>query len=275
MILDLDKQEHLPMINMYKKCKGIALISRYLPELNPLNKMYVINSLEDWEKVEEEFPIEMMTARCDCPKGVNGKLPNGQTFHRDRVKGYIEEVKTAVPDAVIILENMKSGTNERIHTQGGANIEFKIGDYVYIDYVGFGFDARELCLGKAVHESWNIPWNEVIFMKDSAIQLYKIYETTSEEYVETAKERIKFLIKAFPDRKDEIFQSMPPRYAKMRKQIFRDITEQIIIPLYIQQEQLSRDGLRSFCVEVNIVEDGTLVPMEIEVPDRFKEKDSR
>ena len=26
-------------------------------------------------------------------------------------------------------------------------------------------------------------------------------------------------------------------------------------------------------VEVNIVEDGTLVPMEIQVPDRFKEKD--
>lgn len=96
---------------------------------------------------------------------------------------------------------MKSGTNERIHTQGGVNVEFKIRDHVYIDYVGPGFDARELCLGKAVHESWNIPWEEV------------------------------------------------------------------------QRERLSRDGLRSFCVEVNIIEDGTLVPMEIEVPDRFKNKD--
>lgn len=65
MILDIDKKEHIPMINRYKKCKGIALVNKYLPQLTPLNKMYVINSLEDWEKVENEFPLEMMTVRCD------------------------------------------------------------------------------------------------------------------------------------------------------------------------------------------------------------------
>lgn len=273
MILDLSKKEHLPMINMYKKCKGIALVDKYLPQLSPLNKMYVINSLEDWEKVEHEFPVQMMTARCDCPKGVNGKLPNGQTFNRDRVRGYIEEVKSAVPDAVIILEDMKSGSNERIHTQGGVNLDIQIGDHVYIDYVGPGFDCRELCTGKAAHETWNIPWNEVPFLKDSAITKYKTSEISQEEYVETAKERILFLIKAFPDRKDEILQTIPKRYNRISRQIFRDVREQVIFPLWLQHEQLLRDGLGSFGVEVNVVEDGTLVPMEIEVPDRFKNKD--
>ena len=275
MILDLSKKEHLPMINMYKKCKGIALVDKYLPKLSPLNKMYVINSLEDWEKVEHEFPAQMMTARCDCPKGVNGKLPNGQTFNRDRVRGYIEEVKSAVPDAVIILEDMKSGSNERIHTQGGVNLDIQIGDHVYIDYVGPGFDCRELCTGKAAHETWNIPWNEVPFLKDSAITKYKTSEISQEEYVETAKERILFLIKAFPDRKEEILQTMPKRYNGISRQIFRDVREQVIFPLWLQHEQLLRDGLGSFGVEVNVVEDGTLVPMEIEVPDRFKNKNDK
>ena len=275
MILDLSKKEHLPMINMYKKCKGIALVDKYLPKLSPLNKMYVINSLEDWEKVEHEFPVQMMTARCDCPKGVNGKLPNGQTFNRDRVRGYIEEVKSAVPDAVIILEDMKSGSNERIHTQGGVNLDIQIGDHVYIDYVGPGFDCRELCTGKAAHETWNIPWNEVPFLKDSAITKYKTSEISQEEYVETAKERILFLIKAFPDRKEEILQTMPKRYNGISRQIFRDVREQVIFPLWLQHEQLLKDGLGSFGVEVNIVEDGTLVPMEIEVPDRFKNKNDK
>ena len=273
MILDLSKKEHLPMINMYEKCKGIALVDKYLPQLSPLNKMYVINSLEDWEKVEHEFPVQMMTARCDCPKGVNGKLPNGQTFNRDRVRGYIEEVKSAVPDAVIILEDMKSGSNERIHTQGGINLDIQIGDHVYIDYVGPSFDCRELCTGKASHETWNIPWNEVPFLKDSAITKYKTSEISQKEYIETAKERILFLIKAFPDRKDEILQTMPKRYNGISKQIFRDVREQIIFPLWLQHEKLLRDGLGNFGVEVNIVEDGTLVPMEIEIPDRFKNKD--
>lgn len=275
MILDLNKKEHLPLINTYKKCKGIALVDKYLPELSPLNKMYVINSIEDWEKVEDEFPIQMMTARCDCPKGINGKLPNGQTFHRDRVRGYIEEVKSAVPDAVIILEDMKSGSNERIHTQGGLTLDVQIGDHVYMDYVGPGFDARELCIGKAVHEAWNIPWEEVPFMKDSAIKKYKTTEVSQKEYIETAKERALFLIKAFPDRKDEILETIPKRYNGISRQIFRDVREQVIFPLWLQHEQLSRDGLHNFGVEVNIVEDGTLVPMEIQVPDRFKEKENQ
>lgn len=275
MILDLNKKEHLPMINTYKKCKGIALVDRYLPKLSPLNKMYVINSMEDWKKVENEFPIQMMTARCDCPKGINGKLPNGQTFNRDRVRGYIEEVKSAVPDAVIILEDMKSDSNERIHTQGGVNLDIQIGDHVYMDYVEPGFDCRELCIVKAVHETWNIPWEEVPFMKDSAIQKYKTMEVSQREYIETAKERALFLIKAFPDRKDEILETIPKRYNGISRQIFRDVREQVIFPLWLQHEQLSKDGLRSFGVEVNIVEDGTLVPMEIQVPDRFKEKENQ
>lgn len=272
MILDLSKKQHVPLINMYKKCKGIALVDKYLPQLTPLNKMYVIDSLEDWEQVESEFPVTMMTARCDCPKGVNGKLPSGQTFNRDRVKGYIQEVKSAVPNAVIILQDMKKGTNERIHTQGTVCLDVKIGDYVYMDYVGPSFDCREMCLGKATHESWNIPWSEVPFMKDSAITKYKTSEISQEGYIETAKERIAFLVKAFPDRADEIFETMPKRYKGISRQAFRDVRDQVIFPLWMQHEQLLRDGLGSFGVEVNIVEDGTLVPMEIQVPDRFKEK---
>lgn len=275
MILDLDKKEHVPIINMYKKCKGIALVNKYLPKLSPLNKMYVIESLKDWEKVEKEFPEKMMTARCDCPKGVNGKLPSGQTFNRDRVKGYIEEVKSAVPDAVIILEDMKPGSNERIHTQGGVTLDIQIGDHVYMDYVGPSFDARELCKGKAVHEAWNIPWEDVPFMKESAISKYKIAEINQKEYIETAKERMLFLIKAFPDRKDEILETMPKKYNGISRQIFRDVKEQIIFSLWIQHEELERNGLKNFGVEINIAEDGTLVPMEIQVPDRFKEKENQ
>jgi hypothetical protein len=33
------------------------------------------------------------------------------------VRGYIQEVKSAVPNAVIILQDMKKGTNERIHNR--------------------------------------------------------------------------------------------------------------------------------------------------------------
>lgn len=272
MILDFNKKEHLPIIYQFKKCQGIALVDKYLPKLSPLKKMYVIDSVEDWEKVENEFPVQMMTARCDSKEGINVYLPSGQTFNRSRVRGYIEEVKSADPDAVIILEDMKSGTNERIHTQGGISLDVKIGDYIYMDYVGPGFDCREICTGKATHEAWNIPWGYVPFLKDADMFKYKTMEISQREYIETLKERISFLINAFPDRKEEILETIPKIFAGMNRQIFRSVREQIIFNLYLQHDQLSKDGLDGFGVEINVVEDGTLVPMEIQVPERFKEK---
>ena len=275
MILDLSKKEHVPLINQYKKCKGISLVEKYLPELSPLNKMYVINSEEDWKKVKDEFPINMMTVRCDSPRGIEGKLPEGQTFHRDRVNQYIRDVKKLVPDAVIILEDLKEGTNERIHTRGGFNLDIKIGDYVYIDYAGPSFDCGILCRGKGSHESWAVPWEEVPFMNDSAVRKYKRTEINETQYIETAKERIKFLLHAYPDKKDEIFETVPKRYNGIDINIFRDLMDKVIFPLYIRHEELSRDGMNHFGVELNVVQDGRLVPFEIDVPERFKEKESQ
>lgn len=157
----------------------------------------------------------------------------------------------------------------------GILLDVKIGDHIYIDYVGPSFDCRELCTGKAAHETWNIPWDEVPFMKESAIHKYKTSEITQEQYIETAKERMLFLVKAFPNRKDEIIETMPKRYPGIKRSLFRDLREQVIFPLWLQHEEFSRNGLNSFGIEINVVEDGRLVPMEIDVPDRFKIKDNK
>jgi len=271
MLLDYRIKEHIPLMNRYKKVKGINLINTYLPHLNPLDKMYVIDSEEDWNKIENEFPLDKTTARCDSLIGVNGKLPDGQTFHRDRVRDYIKEVRSASPDGVVILQQMKPGYNERIHTQGGVNIDVVIGDAIRLEYVGPSFDCRELCKGKASHEAWYVPWDEVPFLEESSSGKYKIGETSHKGYVDSAKERCAFLLAAYPDKKDEIFTSMPPRYKGIKRQILRDIIEQVIFPLYDKREMLARNGLRHFGVELNVIEDGTLVPLELAVGDRFSE----
>lgn len=106
---------------------------------------------------------------------------------------------------------------------------------MYMDYVGPSFDCREMCLGKATHESWSIPWSEVPFMKDSAITKYKTSEISQEGYVETAKERIAFLVNTFLDRADEIFETIPKRYKGISRQAFRDIRDQVIFSLIIKR----------------------------------------
>ena len=44
---------------MYKKCKGICLVDKYLPKLSPLNKMYIVRNEEEWEQVKNDFPINI------------------------------------------------------------------------------------------------------------------------------------------------------------------------------------------------------------------------
>lgn len=273
MILRLDQKEHVPLIYRYPKCKGIALVDKYLHDLTPFRKMYVIDTLEDWERVEKEFPINMMSVRCDCPSGFNPKLPHGQTFERNRVKDYIKEVKSIDKNAVIILEDMIEGRNERIHSRGGAVIDIEIGNNIKIEYVGQGFDARELCANLASHEAWSILWEKVLILDDFSKLKYRIYKVTPERYWIQRNERIKFLNKAYPNQKEEILKSIPEEYGEIKDWIFRDIVEQIIIPLYIKKEELRRNGLNSFCVEVNIANDlneyDILVPMEIQLRKRF------
>ena len=305
MILDYKKREHLQLLNRYKKVKGITLIRRYLPHLDPLEKMYVIDSEEDWEKVYDEFPVDKVTARCDCPIGVNGKLLDGQTFRRDNVRRYIKDLKEAVPDGVVILQEMKPGYNERTYTQGGVNIDVVIGEGIRMEYVGASFDCRELCKGKASHEAWYIPWDEVPFLKECSIGKYKVGEISEEGYKESAKERCAFLMEtflkeylmkhhqiddveqvdskltanerqalvdAYEAKTKEILAVMPHRYKGINRQILRDVISQVIFPLYDQRGTLVRDGLKHFGVELNVVKDGTLVPLELSVGERFVQK---
>lgn len=272
MILDFSKKENVTLLNKYKKCRGIILVDRYLPELTPFNKVFIIDSLEDWKKVENQFPRDMITVRCDCPRGIEGKLPEGRTFSRDRVNEYIEEVKSKVPDGVIILEDMKQGTNERLHTKGGINLDIRINEQISIDYAGPSFDCGALTRNNSAHQTWNIPWEDVPFLKDFAINKYKIWQITQDRYVETAKKRIKFLLKENPQNSEEIFETMPKRFSGMEIQVFRDMRDKVIFPLWLQHNRLLHDGLKHFGVEINVVEDGRMVPMEITVPERFKSK---
>ena len=279
MILDYKKREHIPFLNKYKKVKGITLIRKYLPHLDPLEKMYVIDSEEDWEKVYDEFPVDKVTARCDCLVGVNGQLLDGQTFLRDNVSGYIKELKAAVPDGVVILQQMKPGYNERIYTQGGVNIDVVIGECIRLEYVGPSFDCRELCKGKASHEAWYIPWNEVPFLKESSMGKYKVGEILEAGYKASAEERCSFLMEtflkeylmkhhqiddveqvdskltanerqalvdAYEAKTKEILAVMPHRYKGINRQILRDVISQVIFPLYDQRGTLLRDGLYFF-----------------------------
>lgn len=155
--------------------------------------------------------------------------------------------------------------------------------------------------------AWCIPWDEVPFLKESSIGKYKIGEISQAGYKASAEERCSFLMgtflkeyligkhkidsmsqvdsnlspqdkqalfEAYVTKKKQILAVMPNGYKGVKRQILRDVIDQVIFPLYDQREMLARNGLKHFGVEMNVIQDGTLVPLELSIGARFIQKGS-
>lgn len=277
MILNLDNLSHAHLIARYPKVKGLQQSNKYLPHLNPLEKCYIIETLDEWRKVEKEFPEHSMTVRSDVPKGkgIGQDLPKGQTFDRSKVEEYIQNVKKVDSDAVVILQHMKLGTNERLHTKGAMCLWVVVGDQIKMEYCGPSSDCGDITGKASAHASWIIPWDEVLFLKSTQIRKWLRYEIDPEGYKLARESRIKDLLTKYCTdvSETEIRSTVPTSYVKMSPAMFDDIVEQVLVPLYAQRERLLIDGLNSFGFECNIVSDGRIVPMELSVPERFQNQD--
>ena len=164
----------------------------------------------------------------------------------------------------------EEGTNERVDTAGAFCIDANIGGMVHIGYTGICFDCRELTKGKAEHETWQIPWNEISCVTSKNHRRFYIQTISQEAYQATAIERMKFLIKEYPERKDEIIEKMPKKYQGVEPKIMDNLIEEVLIPLALRKQELLQDGLDKFDVELNILKNGRLIPFEICRPERFR-----
>lgn len=272
MIINMNEQNDSKYFNMLQKARGIKLISKYLPNLSVHKQLYVVNTIEEWNKIKDKFP-ETVTVRTDSRNG--RPIPNigGTTCKKDNVEQYFKKAFSIEKEPYFLCMELEEGTGERIDTSGGILIDVTMGGMVYIGYVGPGFDCRELTKGKAEHETWTIPWNDLLFIKSSGLYKYHFQTISQQAYKPTAIERMKFLIDEYPERKEEIINKMPKQYNKVRPIIMENLLEQVLIPLYMQKEELLKDGLNKFDVELNVLSNGRFIPMEICRPERFIKRD--
>ncbi len=269
MILDMNNVKDTVYFNQLQKGKGIKLISKYLPKLLVHKQVYSVNTIDEWQQIKDRFP-DIVTIRTDSLFGM--PIPNigGITRNKQKVEEYFEEARKKVQNPYFLCMEFEEGTNERIDTKGGFCMDVNIGGMVHIGHTGACFDARELTKGKAEHETWQIPWNEIACITSKNHRKWHIQTISQEAYRDTAIERMKFLIKEYPERKEEIIQKMPKRYQEVDTQVMDSLIEQVLMPLVIRKQELLQDGLDKFDVEINILKNGRLIPMEICRPERFK-----
>lgn len=274
MIIDIDEKKDSKYFNMLQKARGIKLIYKYLPNLLIHKQLYVVNNIEEWNKIKDKFP-ETVTIRTDNKNGM--PIPNigGTTCKKNEVEQYFKKAYSIEKEPYFLCMELEAGTGERINTLGGILIDVTMGGTVYVGYVGPCFDCRELTKGKAEHETWKIPWNDLLFIKPSNLYQYHTQTISQKAYISTAIERMCFLVSEYPERTYEIVEKMPGKYLPVKPQIMENLIEQVLVPLYMQKEELLKDGLNKFDVEMNVLSSGRIIPMEICRPERFIKKDKK
>lgn len=269
MILDMNNPEHTIHFNRLQKGRGIKLISKYLPNLLVHKQVYSINTLEEWQQIKHRLP-EIVTIRTDNLAGMPIPETGGITRNKENVEQYFEETRKKEQNPYFLCMEFEEGTNERVDTAGGFVIDANICGMVYIGHTGMCFDCRELTKGKAEHETWKIAWDEISCMTSKNHRRFHVQTISQEVYRATTIERMKFLIKEYPERKDEIIEKMPKKYQEVEPRIMDNLIEEVLIPLALRKQELLQDGLDKFDVELNILKNGRLVPMEICRPERFR-----
>jgi hypothetical protein len=278
MIIDMNNPKDQQKINQLQKASGVKLIQKYLPHLCVQKQVFSVNTIEEWRQIKDKLP-QTVTIRTD--NRIGNPIPEmaGITCEKEKVEEYMKEALGKEKEPYFLCMELEENTGERINTKGGFLIDATMGGTVKIEHTGPMFDCRELTKGKAAHETWEIPWEDVLFMKGSNHRKWHLKTISQEAYRDTAVERMIYLIGKYKERKQEIMEKMPAKYKEIDPRIMEKLINEVIIPMWLRKEELLKDGLEKFDVELNILANNRFVPFEICRPERFiyqaKKKEER
>lgn len=258
-------------IAKYGKAYGAVLLAKWLPNINRTRNLFVLDSYEDFLLIEDKLP-DIFIVRADAKTGEPATLGvEGNFVRKDEVKEYILKVKQSNPKGAVLCLDQEEGTREKVRTDGAFNVYLQMGQKVYIDYLGKGFDMGGITKGRENHETWSFDWNDALFVTPYNMNRYSHTIITQEQYLGSARRRLQQLLDLGYSR-EYIQGKVPKTYSPMPNSTKERLLDDILLPLYEKRINLEKDGLKSFGVQGTIV-DGRLCPIEFNRPERFTAKE--
>lgn len=261
----------------YGKARGMALVKKYLPKLNPFQYVDVVGALEEWEQVREKYG-KTMIHRIDYPIGhsqVKQNAVQGTNGLVESIPELITAVRNQGDSGVVLVAQSLCPPPPRYLYAGGFNILFCVGDHVIIELVGRAFDGHELTQGLACHERYRLNWDDIPFVMNRSDLVrrgtLKTWATVDEYFVQRS-ERVKFLTEVchFPP---EVVEASVPKLLPLLDDIaLRRLLDDVVVELRGQRAKLEQDGMTMFGVQGNVVViDGQMQiqPWEIFRPERW------
>ncbi len=240
----IKNKEDLPYILKYHRAKDMVNIMKFFPGLSPVDDLVIILDEKDYEKNKDKLnnldnirngnPINEL-----CMKSVTIKNSN-----QDKLEA-LKLIKKENKNGVLILFHLENKVSNRYERYAGISVGVSLGNAIYIDAVGKGFDGREVLKGISCHERYSIPWSDIRNVNIDNFKTYNTFLINDENYKNSRDERVDYLMKC--DVSKEILDKyIPLKYKPIPDFIWLDIIKNIIKPLEKKKDYLRSEGFIEF-----------------------------
>ena len=262
-INDLKMTKHDINYMNYRKTRGIYYLKKYLPNLFSFVDYKLIYDIDELLNLDFNDNLYFRPDYLIKEKMLSLEKNDATSMN---VFDLFKKIKKLNNSNALLVIQSKNAKIPRYMNDGGFVVSMDIDKNVILEFVGKGFDGRELTHGKTVHESYVIPWNEILFiddkkdiLKNKNIIKYKIKEN---EYKISRNDRINFLSNMYGISKNTLFKNIPKDFNGISNNIFMQVFNNIVIELYYKKTILLNDKLNYFEIQGNII-DSKIEPWEL------------
>ena len=240
----ITNKDDIPMILKYHRAKDMVNIMRFFPDLSPVDDLAVIIDEEDYLKHKDEIS-HLSNIRNGNPisEACMQSIPV-RDINPDSID-IIKKIKEENENGVLILFHLNTEPTERYERYAGISVGISLGNMIYIDAVGKGFDGREVLKGISCHERYSIPWSDIRTINIDSFHSYNTFMISQEDYQKSRDERINYLISCGIS-KEVLDKRIPIHYEPIPDFIWLDIIKSIIKQLDKEEDYLRESGFLEF-----------------------------
>lgn len=270
-MLNANKITDIKEISKYGKAKGFLLAKRYnLPTFSNffiIENEVEVQALLDTYKNQNDFCMRSDAKIGDVPIGVGGQNGNRKTIF-DFIKKVRKKSNELGSSGVAIIYWNEGDFCPTYEIEGSFYLDYRTQKELLIDYIGKGWDGSYLSHGSACHETYAIPWEDILFLNDNNIRKYRRQVVSQSAYEDLRTIRINELVKCGVSR-EVAEKSIPRVYNGINNEYFRQVINRVVVPMYD-----SRELQRYYKEYIPIVqiENGKVIVPEVILPERLKEK---
>ena len=245
-MLTMNNPEHIEKMRNYYRTSDMINLLIYFPEISPIKNLTIIEDESDY--VNNINYIEKLdSSRIDSPKNkpiITGIESSGR---KEDFLDTLRKIKEKDPQGVLVLFNVDNIPSERYERYAGISIGVDVGEYVYIDAVGKGFDGREVSKSICTHERYCIPWFDLRKCCIANFKQYQTYQIDDKSYQKTRLDRVKFLESLGLEY--QVFKEfIPETYEPIPDFIWLNIIKEILKQLEKKEDILINDNFKNFAI---------------------------